>query len=183
MASNTYAVVDKVTGVVENRIVAGRNFSIEGKRLVADSGGKAQIGGAYRGGKFTTPNEERPFEEVRAEAEASIDQAAASLRASLAPEQTLGTLWADKAAEAEQVLALDAKPAKGDFPLLEASLGIDGDSVDAIAEKVLDRRRKWLRKIAAIEAVRLRAKAGIREAKDHKALAKLLDKIAFPPQE
>lgn len=48
-------VVDSVTGIVENKIVADFDFKIEGKSILVDDG-RAEIGDIYDGEKFIKPS-------------------------------------------------------------------------------------------------------------------------------
>lgn len=58
----------------------------------------------------------------------------------------------------------DADPHPGDYPLLDASVGIDGDDVLDVAATVLTMDAAWEQIGAAIEAARLNAKQAINEA-------------------
>lgn len=66
-------------------------------------------------------------------------------------------------AKAEEALALqtDGSPDPADYPLLAASIGIEGADLAAVAAVVLAQRAAWLTVAAAIEAERLGAKAAI----------------------
>jgi len=71
--------------------------------------------------------------------------------------------YARKVEEAKAVqLAVEPDPA--DFPMLAASIGIDGDDIEAVAATVLAMDAAWAQTGAAIEAARLRAKRDIGEA-------------------
>ena len=72
-----------------------------------------------------------------------------------------------KEEEARAVLALQGPPVAGQYPLLEADVGIGAaDSVVAAAQTVATLAAQWRMIAAAIETTRLGAKAAITKAKD-----------------
>lgn len=60
--------------------------------------------------------------------------------------------------------ALPAMPEAGSFPILEASVGIEGDTIDVIASLVASMEGQWLWVAAQIERERLSTKAEIAAA-------------------
>lgn len=82
----------------------------------------------------------------------------------------------------EQARAAKAatSPVASDYPLLAASIGIDGPDITAIADVVLAMDAAWEQTGAAIEAARLTAKAAIRAATDEGAAQVARDAVAWP---
>lgn len=76
--------------------------------------------------------------------------------------------YARKVEQARAVQA-DADPQPEDYPLLAASIGIDGDDIQAVAATILGLDAAWEQIGAAIEAVRLTAKRAIDLAEDVEA--------------
>lgn len=73
--------------------------------------------------------------------------------------------YARKVEQARAVQA-DADPQPADYPLLAASIGIDGVDIQAVAATILGLDAAWEQIGAAIEAVRLSAKRAVDLASD-----------------
>ncbi|KRE07472.1 hypothetical protein ASE63_22495 [Bosea sp. Root381] len=86
--------------------------------------------------------------------------------------------YARKVEEAKAVLAA-ADPVPADYPMLAASIGIDGADIVAVATTVLAMDAAWAQTGAAIEATRLRTKNNIDQASD---IAAVLSITAAWPQ-
>lgn len=71
--------------------------------------------------------------------------------------------YARKVEEAKAVQAAD-EPDPADYPMLAASIGIDGEDIETVAATVLAMDAAWAQIGAAIEAARLTAKRLIDEA-------------------
>lgn len=69
-----------------------------------------------------------------------------------------------------QAVAAEQEIGPADFPLLQATIGIDGPTIGAVAELVLQMDAQWAVIGAAIEAARLGAKAAIDVAEDEAAV-------------
>lgn len=69
-----------------------------------------------------------------------------------------------------QAVAAEQEIDPADFPLLQATVGIDGATIGAVAELVLQMDAQWAVIGAAIEAARLGAKAAIDVAEDEAAV-------------
>ena len=71
-------------------------------------------------------------------------------------------------------------PDENEFPLLQASIGIDGSSMIEVAETVTYAYAVWEKIGAAIEGIRLKAKAAIGEAKSEEAAQAVFASIKWP---
>lgn len=87
--------------------------------------------------------------------------------------------YARKVEEAHRVKA-DADPEAADYPMLAASLGIDGDTVEEVADLVLAMDAAWLKIGADIEKARLVAKEDAKRAQDAVTMRKALTDIKWP---
>jgi hypothetical protein len=76
--------------------------------------------------------------------------------------------------------AAEEDPKAVDYPFLCASLGIDGDSIAAVAQTVLSMDALWAQIGSAIEAERLRAKAAIGAAKSAAEAQSAFASIVWP---
>lgn len=71
-------------------------------------------------------------------------------------------------------------PDENEFPLLQASIGIDGSSMIEVAETVTYAYAVWEKIGAAIEGIRLKAKAAIADAKTEEAAQAVFASIKWP---
>lgn len=71
-------------------------------------------------------------------------------------------------------------PDENEYPLLRASIGIDGSSMIEVAETVTYAFAIWEKIGAAIEGIRLKAKAAIGEAKTEEEAEAILSAIQWP---
>lgn len=71
-------------------------------------------------------------------------------------------------------------PKDDDYPLLKASLGIDGDTLIEVAETVIFAYANWQQIGAAIEATRLETKAKIANAKNEAAAQATFEAVKWP---
>lgn len=71
-------------------------------------------------------------------------------------------------------------PDENEYPLLRASIGIDGSSMIEVAETVTYAFAIWEKIGAAIEGIRLKAKAAIGEAKSEEEAEAILSAIQWP---
>ncbi|EJF91696.1 hypothetical protein [Bartonella tamiae] len=74
----------------------------------------------------------------------------------------------------------NTKPNEAEYPLLKASLGIDGDTLLEVAETVTFAYTQWQYVGAEIEKTRLQAKQAIDEAKTIQAAQAVYDAIKWP---
>lgn len=116
-------------------------------------------------------------------AKAEIDrQAEAARRRFVTPGSGQLAVYLAKAEEARD-LQVDGSPDPANYPLLAASIGIEGESLSAVAGVVLAQRAAWLTVAAAIENKRLGAKAAIDALADPPApedLAAILTALSWP---
>lgn len=71
-------------------------------------------------------------------------------------------------------------PVENEYPLLRASIGIDGSSMIEVAETVTYAFALWEKIGAAIEGIRLKAKAAIGEAKTEEEAQAVFASIKWP---
>lgn len=83
-------------------------------------------------------------------------------------------VYLQKAAEAKAAL-LEESPSSGDYPLLAASIGIDGANITAVATAVATIAGQWTAVAAHIENVRLTAKKDIEDGDDPETVLAALD--------
>ena len=95
-------------------------------------------------------NAERDAEELaelgrlKPEAKAEIDrQAEAARQAFVTPGAAQQSVYLSKAAEAER-LASDGSPDPADYPLLAASIGLEGATLAEVAAVVIAQRNAWV---------------------------------------
>lgn len=104
------------------------------------------------------------LEAARARWRAHVDALAETARlAFVTPGAGQAAVYWAKLDEARRWQAAVA-PDPGDYPLLAAELGITGADHDEVAATIIATATAWLTVAAAIEAVRLQAKAAIDEA-------------------
>ena len=105
-----------------------------------------------------------PLDALRAEAMTQVDAEAERLRLTLiTPGAGQALVYERKRAEAER-MAGDAEPQPTDYPLLAAEVGITASTLAGVGAAVRAMASDWIAAAAAIEAVRLRAKAAIAAA-------------------
>ncbi|MFT0892958.1 hypothetical protein [Pseudochelatococcus sp. G4_1912] len=128
------------------------------------------IGWAYTNGAFAPPAlSPNDLAKLKITLKAQVDAAAEIERYRyITPGAGQAMTYQAKAAEAITVLGLDPAviPDADDYPLLAAEIGITGATIREVAGVVLDLHRQWLQVGAAIERVRLTAKAQIDAAED-----------------
>lgn len=101
------------------------------------------------------------LDRLKAERKAAIDAAAKAERLKyITPGSGQAMTYARKVEQAKAAQA-DAEPELGDYPLLAASIGIDGGDVLAVAATVLAMDAAWEQIGAAIEAARLNGKHAV----------------------
>lgn len=84
-----------------------------------------------------------------------------------------------KVEEAKRIQA-DTVPTSADYPLLAASIGIDGVSLQAVAAVVLGMDAAWAQIGAQIERIRLTAKQAVDDAQDEAAARGVVAAIVWP---
>ncbi|PYE87390.1 hypothetical protein [Phyllobacterium leguminum] len=128
--------------------------------------------------------------EAKAGHKAAVDQAAERERKKyITPGEGQAMEYQQAATEAIAYLAaLEAdpkyEPEPGAYPMLEASIGIDGDTLAEVATTVAAMHTQWQMIGSAIRTVRLAAKAAVGAAESVEAAQAVLDGIKWPtPQE
>ncbi|PZR94181.1 MAG: hypothetical protein DI537_08815 [Stutzerimonas stutzeri] len=106
------------------------------------------------------------LEAVKRHLKAAIDAQAEVQRLRwITPGSGQAMTYARKVEEAKAVQSA-AEPDPADYPLLAASIGIDGDDVEAVAVTVLAMDAAWAQIGVAIEAARLGAKKAVDNSVD-----------------
>lgn len=120
------------------------------------------------------------FDRLKGRLKASIDTAAEAERLKyITPGSGQAMTYARKVEEA-RMADTEINPSPADYPLLAASLGIDGPTIEDIANLVLAMDEAWTQIGAAIEAARLSAKAAIDDAADEAAAQAAADAVEWP---
>lgn len=90
-------------------------------------------------------------------------------------------VYQQKNAEAEAFKAdISPTPDASKYPFLAASVGIEGDTMEAVADMVLATRAQWYGMAAAIEGVRLGTKRDIEAAPSIAAAQAARDAVVWP---
>lgn len=142
---------------------------------------EVEQGWSYQNGKFAAPEETpTPPPLDRQLVSASIDQAAENARLKyITPGVGQALTYQEKAAELARYDET-SQPRIADFPLLGAEIGITADSLTGVADAVRTALALWREKGAAIERVRLQAKADVEKARDDEAVMAVLEAIVWP---
>ncbi|MEP9372627.1 hypothetical protein [Mesorhizobium sp. KR1-2] len=113
------------------------------------------------------------LKELKAVLLRSVDEAAEAERLKyITPGAGQAMTYQRKVEEARRLVALaeaEAQINAAEFPMLSATVGLDGDTLDAVARLVIDMDAAWARVGAAIEAVRMATKQAIDAAEDEEA--------------
>lgn len=103
--------------------------------------------------------------DCRAAMERAIDEQAEALRLQhITPGSGQAMVYQAKLEEARALTSLEGEPNPEDFPLLAASVGVDGGDIEAVAAAVLAMRVQWTALAAQIEHCRLHGKQAVRQA-------------------
>lgn len=84
-----------------------------------------------------------------------------------------------KVEEAKRAV-LEEEPAAGDYPMLAASLGVDGETVKKVATVVLAMDAAWAMIGSAIEKIRMNTKKDIDDAASAEAVNAIVAAIVWP---
>ncbi|MBB3944713.1 hypothetical protein GGQ73_000638 [Rhizobium skierniewicense] len=122
----------------------------------------AQIGWSFTDGQFTPPHTPAPdLEEVKRNLKIQIDDDAEAARCQyITPGAGQAMTYQRKVDEAK-LAVLENDPQSADYPMLAASLGIDGDAIKDIALLVLAMDAQWAIIGSAIERARQTAKEAV----------------------
>lgn len=119
------------------------------------------------------------LDRVKRDTKADIDEAAERARLKyITPGAGQAMTYAEKAAQARQCLAA-ADPQEADYPLLAAEIGITAASLVDVAAVVVAAHSAWIEIGAAIEGIRLQAKAAVDVAEDAAAVHAAAD-VGWP---
>ncbi len=114
---------------------------------------------------------------VKADLRLQVDTRAKSIRLQfITPGAGQALVYQRKAQEARDYLAAQS-PQPEDYPVLSASVGIEGDTLSDIAQMVVAKENLWAGIAAVIEAKRLAGKAAIDAAEDAVAACAAFDAI------
>lgn len=117
---------------------------------------------------------------ARDRAKLAIDVAAESARLRfITPGAGQAMVYQAKGQEARAALA-DPAPTAEAYPLLAASLGIDGETITSVAEAILAIELQWRAVAAQIERARLVAKRDVGDAADVEAVAAIVAAQIWP---
>lgn len=151
--------------------------------IVADDFGLGRFGPAPEDGGFDDRPHARPalpLDQIKAQLRRQVDMAAEAERLNyITGGAGQAMTYSRKVEEARACLAA-AEPAPQDYPLLAATIGIDGADVVAVAQLVIAMDAQWTQIGAAIEAVRLGSKAAIDAADDEAAARAAAASVAWP---
>lgn len=141
----------------------------QGKRIVSGNGKPA----------LADPFTEIPLAAFKISLCRQIDTAAEAERLKyITPGAGQAMTYQAKAEEARRYTLDPADPAG--FPLLSAEVGVTGATLAEVAQVVGDAYAAWLMIGAAIEAVRLAAKAAVNAAADHAGAQAAATAVAWP---
>lgn len=111
---------------------------------------------------------------------ASIDAAAEAERLKYITAGTGQAMTYQRKVQEAHAATAEQDPDPADYPLLSASIGIDGPDLAAVAAVILGMDAAWAQIGAAIEAVRLSTKKTIDEAVDEAAARAAADAAIWP---
>lgn len=122
----------------------------------------------------------RPLAVVKAALIDDIDaQAENLLQARITPGFGQTMMYVQKLQQARAVLQ-DANPLPGNYPLVAASLGVEGATLADVASVVVTAAQQWMVGAAQIERARLQAKANIRSAQTVVAAVAAAEAVNWP---
>jgi hypothetical protein len=121
-----------------------------------------------------------PLELVRSTLCRAVDRRAEGIRARyLTPGAGQALVYVLKAAEAAAAI-VDPAPSAERFPLLQASLGLDGETLREVAVTVLDQVAIFTRVCALVETARLTGKRAITGAVTKDDAIAAFDAVQWP---
>ncbi|KRB51781.1 hypothetical protein ASE04_09615 [Rhizobium sp. Root708] len=179
-ANNGQVATDELPGgieISEEQYALAIEGVIEGKIISIDGG-------------FTIsepPSPELPetpepptLDEIKSWLKAGIDSAAENERLKyITPGFGQAMTYMQKAAEAARYLAT-VEPEPADYPMLSAEVGITAETLAGVATVVNDAYTQWQMIGAAIESIRLSAKASIGDASSEATARAIFEAVAWP---
>jgi hypothetical protein len=143
---------------------------------------KVAPGWRYAGGKFSAPQAEdaESLEQAKTRLSIEVDAGAEAARLLfVTPGAGQAAVYRAKADEARTFLTT-SDPSPEGFPLLAASVGVEGDTLASVAGLVNAREADWLKIAATIERERLGAKRAIRTATTIEQATAARDAVTWP---
>lgn len=120
------------------------------------------------------------LDNLKSALKAQIDEQAETERLRyITPGAGQALTYEQKRQEAKRYLETD-DPQDGDFPMLQASLGIEGESLRAVAELITANNAQWLLIGAAIERVRLASKMAVAAAETADEAQVVINNVGWP---
>lgn len=176
------------TGTVVNVVLAGDDWRPPAGLITGPPGG--EIGDRFANGSYTKPPvREATLADLKAELLASVDNTAESMRSQRAtPYAGQAMTYQEKFAQAnaiyalgmEQANALTPEQAAQSFPIVAASIGIEGATLWDVAQLVLTRFQEWAIFAGQIERARLSGKKAINESASVEAANAAHEAIQWP---
>lgn len=117
---------------------------------------------------------------LRQRLRAAIDRAAEAERLKYITGGAGQAMTYQRKVEEARMADAEADPVAADYPLLAASVGIDGQTVADVADLVLAMDAQWSVIGAAIEAARRAGKQAVAEAADEAAVRAAFEAVAWP---
>jgi len=112
---------------------------------------------------------------------AQIDQQAETIRDTyITPGSGQAMVYQEKSDEAKE-LQSDPSPDPANYPILSASVGIEGSTIQEVASLVLATKAAWTIVAAAIETARLGGKSLVNAASTMDAANAVYNSITWPP--
>lgn len=134
-----------------------------------------------KGNKFEAPAVVVPtLEAIKAALKVTVDTTAEAERKKyITPGEGQAMTYQRKVEEAARAI-LEEEPTAANYPMLAASLGVDGETVKDVATIVLAMDAGWAAIGAGIEKIRMNAKKAIDEAASAEAASAIVDAIVWP---
>ncbi|WP_162936857.1 hypothetical protein [Agrobacterium deltaense] len=146
-------------------------------------GDDVAIGWGYRGSAYSPPSNQGNdgnFQEIKASLKIAVDTMAEQERKRyITAGEGQAMTYQRKVEEAKRAV-LEEDPVDAEYPMLSASLGIDGETVKLVAAVVLSMDAEWAAIGAAIEKVRMSAKKAIDDALNFEDATAAVDAIIWP---
>lgn len=142
--------------------------------------GMIYAGGAFGAAPPPPPPTPEQLAELKSRAKTMVDADAERERLRyITPGEGQVLTYLRKVEQARAAITA-ANPQPADYPLLAATIGLDGVTVTEVAQTILAMDAAWEQIGAAIEQVRMTAKAAIDAAADVAALQAARDAVQWP---
>lgn len=135
----------------------------------------------YDGASFLPPFEKAlSLDAFKASLKSSVDAAAETERLKYITAGTGQAMTYQRKVDEAKQLQNDTAPTASNYPLLAASIGIDGANLQAVAAVILGMDAAWAQIGAQIERLRLTAKQAVDVAEDEAAAHAVVNAIVWP---